>query len=277
VEVTGMVDTWASAANARRYAEFARTYPPYQRTSRDLVGLASPAVDATVVDLACGTGCTTEAVLSALGKDGRVIAVDASTAMLAVAQSFVRDERVRWLHSSAERLGDGSVTGVAAVVCNSAIWQTDIRRTATAVRRALRPGGRFAFNLGAEMLADHAPADQPDPLVDAMKQIAARDYGWRPPPPGNADAQRRELSETWLRHVLHEAGFEVDQVRGFTCAADLAEQRAWLSVPVFTTRLFARLSYEQRMAVLDKAYRRLAADHPAPVTTQWVVFVATAT
>ncbi len=51
VEVTGVaipVDSWDSAENARRYAEFARMHPTYRQTSRDLVGLASPAENAQV-------------------------------------------------------------------------------------------------------------------------------------------------------------------------------------------------------------------------------------
>lgn len=142
--------SWSSGENARRYADFARTHPTYRDTSRDLVDLARPAADATVVDLACGTGATTEAVLSVLDERGRVIAVDASPAMLAMARSSVRDDRVRWLHSPAERLAVGPVD---VVVCNSAIWQTDIRLTVAAVRRALRPGGRLATTAGS-----HRPA-----------------------------------------------------------------------------------------------------------------------
>lgn len=268
------VDTWASAENARRYAEFARTYPAYRQTSRDVVELGRPAADATVVDLACGTGITTEAVLSVLGPGGRVIAVDESDAMLSAAQSHIHDERVRWLCSPAERLGDAVVSTVDLVVGNSAIWQTDVRLTLRAVRRALRPGGRFVFNIGAEFLADHPRSEQPHPLVDAMREIAARDHGWAPEPPGTPPADRQDLSETWLRQALHEAGFRVDVVRAATYQADLAEERAWLTVPVFTARLFGRLPYEQRMAVLDTAYQRLAAEPPDPVSTPWVLFAA---
>jgi ubiquinone/menaquinone biosynthesis C-methylase UbiE len=269
------IDSWDSAENARRYAEFARTYGTYEQTSRDLVGLARPAPDATVVDLACGTGITTEVVLSALGDQGRVIAVDASEAMLAAAQSVIDDGRVRWLHSPAERLDQGKLASVDAVVCNSAIWQTGIQVTAAAVHRVLHPGGRFVFNLGAPMLAEHRPADQPDPLLDTMKEIAARDYGWVPGPVTSGPDQQ-ELSETWLRQVLHETGFQVDQIHGFSYQASFEEQGAWLSIPIFTNRLFGRLSYEQRMAILRQAYQRLAADHADPVTVEWVAFAATA-
>jgi SAM-dependent methyltransferase len=270
------VDSWDSAGNARDYAEFARAHPTYRLTSRDVVSLACPAADATVVDLACGTGITTEAVLPVLRDAGRVIAVDASQAMLAAAQSVIHDRRVRWLHSPAERVDQCGLSGVDAVVCNSAIWQTDVQATAAAVRRVLRPGGRFVFNLGAAMLADHVHADQPDPLMDAMKTIAACDYGWIPAASNDPDADRRQLSEARLRRVLQQSGLRVDRVQSFSYPASL-EEHAWLTVPVFTARLFSGLQYEQRMAVLDQAYQRLAADHPDPVATEWIAFAATAT
>jgi ubiquinone/menaquinone biosynthesis C-methylase UbiE len=81
-------------------------------------------------------------VLAVLGAGGSVIAVDASEAMLTAAKSLVVDERVRWLRSPAERLSEHVLPGLDAVVCNSAIWQTDVRATTAAVRRVVRPGGR---------------------------------------------------------------------------------------------------------------------------------------
>jgi len=77
---------WDDAGNARRYAEFARRYPMYRLTSEHLVGLAVLAPDARVVDLCCGTGVTTEAVLAVLGARGSVAAVDGAAAMLAEAR-----------------------------------------------------------------------------------------------------------------------------------------------------------------------------------------------
>lgn len=176
--MAGAVDSWDSAENARRYAEFVRRHKTYRQTSRDVVSLALASADATIVDLACGTGITTEAVLSVLGENGQVIAVYASEAMLA-AQLVIQDQRGRWLHSSAERINDGTLAGADAVVCNSAIWQIDVQATTAAVRRVLRPGP-VRVHLAAAMLTDHVHADQPDPLMEAMKTIAARDYGWIP-------------------------------------------------------------------------------------------------
>jgi ubiquinone/menaquinone biosynthesis C-methylase UbiE len=81
--------------------------------------------DAAVLDLACGTGATTREILATLGSDGRVTAVDNSAAMLRVAAKSTADPRVTWIHARAESVGQHAIQPVGAVICNSAIWQTD--------------------------------------------------------------------------------------------------------------------------------------------------------
>src|SRR5258708_40071988 len=86
-------DPWGEDDNARRYDAFARQYPMYRQTSRDLIALARPSSTATVLDVACGTGATTAEVLAVLGPDGRVIGVDGSAAILAIAAQSTADRR----------------------------------------------------------------------------------------------------------------------------------------------------------------------------------------
>jgi SAM-dependent methyltransferase len=267
---------WEDEENARRYGQFADEYTLYRRTSQDLVGLACLAGNAHVVDLACGTGATTRALLAVLGPHGSVVAVDSSRAMLSTARSFIGDGRVRWLRAPAEQLGNCGIGAVDAVVCNSALWQTDIPAAVAAVGRVLRPAGRFAFNVGAQMLADHLDADQPPlPLIEMMEAIAARDHGWAASP---ADAGAREparLSERSLRQMLGDNGFRIEQVREFQYRSSLDDQRAWLSVPIFTLRRFGGLSYPRRMAILSEAYRRLTAGNAGgAMTVRWIAFAA---
>ena len=80
-----MTPSWDSAENAASYAEFCRRFPKYEETSNDLAQLLPIATSRVVVDLACGTGTTTEVILRDLPADGQVVAVDASKAMLEVA------------------------------------------------------------------------------------------------------------------------------------------------------------------------------------------------
>src|ERR1700739_4579187 len=152
-------DHWGEDDNARRYDAYARESPNYRETSRDLIALALPSddarvADAAVLDLACGTGATTREILAMLGSDGRVISVDKSAAMLRVAASSTGDPRVTWIHARAESVDQYVTEPVDAVICNSAIWQTDLAGTAMAVRAARKGGSRFAFNVPVDFLDD---------------------------------------------------------------------------------------------------------------------------
>jgi SAM-dependent methyltransferase len=273
-------DAWEDADNARRYAEFSRRYQMYRLTSEHLTGLAALAPDARVVDLCCGTGVTTEAVLAVLGVNGSVIAVDGAAAMLAEARSRVADERVRWVQGRAEDLTADLAVGVDAVVCNQAFWQTGMSAAAAAVRGVLREGGRLVFNVAAHMLADRPEADAcPDPLIVRMRETATREHGWRAPAPRQERRPARGLSEGAIRDLLPRAGFRLDDVRELRWEQSLEERYAWLTVPVFARNLqhlLGGLPYPEAMTLLADAYRHVAVTHPEPRVAVTVAFAATA-
>ena len=229
-------DSWGEADNALRYDAFARLYPMYRETSRDLVALAKPSRSSTVLDLACGTGVTTAAVLAVLGRDGKVIGVDKSPAMLDVAAKATPDRRVTWVRAAAET-ADHHVAGpVDVAVCNSAIWQTDLAATAPAVRNVLVARGRFIFNVESGFLERHDDPNYQGDLPGVTMAIAAQDYGWTPPSSGTPPRDRPRLTRESICHQLNNAGFEVERVEEFEYNLSADAQRAWLSVPVFTQR-----------------------------------------
>jgi hypothetical protein len=107
-----------------------------------------------------------------------------------------------------------------------------------------------------------------------MQDIAAQDYGWRPPdqaaPPGKRPRPTRES----ICCCLDRAGFDIEQVAEFTYHRDAGAERAWLSVPVFTKYYLPGLPYQDRMQVLAKTYTRLGTSQPEP--SRWVAFAAQA-
>jgi ubiquinone/menaquinone biosynthesis C-methylase UbiE len=274
-------DDWGRDDNPCRYDAYARAYPNYRETSQDLVAIAldpagEGAVDAIVLDLACGTGVTTAEILAVLGPAGRVIGVDQAAAMLAVAASSVADSRASWIHASAESVAHHVSEPVDVVICNSAIWQTDFAATAQAVRTVLKVGGRFAFNVPVGFLhdGDSQPASDRYPaLLSEMREIAQRDYGWVPETVAEGKPWQR-LSRDWYCRSLTAAGFDVEQVSEVSHQNSAESQRAWLSIPIFTRDRLGGLSYEDRMRVLAKAYDHLGPGRPE--SAQWMVFVGRA-
>jgi len=267
-------DSWGEDDNAVRYDAFARLYPMYRQTSRDLVMLAGPSADAVVVDLACGTGTTTAEILSVLGPDGKVIGADKSPAMLAVAARSVPDRRVRWIEAAAENIDHHLVEPVDAVVCNSAIWQTDVAATAAAVRDVLANEGRFVFNVGSGFLEECEDPNYLGGRAGVMQAIAAQEYGWKPPSPGAPLRRRPRLTRESVRRCLGDAGFEVERVEEFSYEESAEAGRAWLSVPVFTTMYLPGMPYADRMRVLEKAYEHLGSGETG--MSRWVGFAARA-
>ena len=98
----------------------------------------------TVVDVGCGTG-SLACLLASRGV--RVVGLDPAAASLDVARRKPHAETVRWVHGDAGSLPPlqadlATMTGnVAQVFLTDEDWTAALR----AVRGALRPGGRLAF------------------------------------------------------------------------------------------------------------------------------------
>ncbi|MEU0473796.1 methyltransferase domain-containing protein [Streptomyces olivaceus] len=99
-----------------------------------------------LLDLGCGTGASTRALLRAAPR-ARITAVDASAGMLRRARAKPWPARVRFLHLTAEefataREGEGPFDAVFAAYLFRNV--TDPDAVLGSVRGLLRPGGRFA-------------------------------------------------------------------------------------------------------------------------------------
>jgi hypothetical protein len=163
-----------------------------------------------------------------------------------------------------------------AVVCNSAIWQTDLAGTAMAVLAIMKVGGRSAFNVPTDFLDEgdsHRTRERYPSLLTEMRAIAKRDYGWAPDDRAPARVRQRLTQESICRS-LAAAGFDVEPVTEVGHENSAASQRAWLSIPIFYQRWIGGMPYEDRMGVLDKACERLGPDQIE--RGQSAVFVARA-
>ncbi len=120
------------------------TVNPIAGYERFYLDLAAKLSASTIIDVGCGTGLLT----CELAKRGhRLIGVEPSSAMLALARRRACGDRVEWIEEDALGLGEvgadlALMTGhVAQIIRDDEVWSA----TLAAIRKALRPGGRVAF------------------------------------------------------------------------------------------------------------------------------------
>jgi ubiquinone/menaquinone biosynthesis C-methylase UbiE len=100
-------------AGAHRYDQLVGANPGYHehlRLSARRMGLPNAGAGLRLLDLGCGTGASTAALLDA-APHAEIVAVDASTQMLAQARLKTWPPGVRFIHARAEDLAHAGVTG----------------------------------------------------------------------------------------------------------------------------------------------------------------------
>jgi SAM-dependent methyltransferase len=263
---------WDEDTTAEAYAAFTREFPMYGATSRDLSHRAGLAGSSLVVDLCGGAGATAEAILDLVPMQAQVISLDNAAAMQRVGRRTLTDPRLTWVTAPAEDLADHVLGPADAVVCNSAIWKTNVRAVFAAVQKVLRPGGRFVFNIGGGFAGvrhrDESTQRTGPSLNSLIHQVAARDYGYAPPP---AAERPPKLPLEAVTEYLSAVGMSVLGSEIVAQYSTMAEKKAWLSIPIFA-RPDGEFTHAQRMDILDKAYSLTKPD--APTVTSWLVVVA---
>lgn len=188
----------------------------YDRISGPMQDMAGPVLarlpldgDETVVDAGCGSGRVTEQLRDRLPR-GRVIAVDASAAMLAAARERCGDDRVEYVQAD---LTDLTLDTPADAVLSTATfhWIRDQAALYRALHGVLRPGGRLVAQCGGEgNIADVREAVWA--TIDEDDEIAAALAGhdpWRFLAPdetlGHLEAAGFSDAEAWLQDWTVEA------------------------------------------------------------------------
>jgi len=208
------------------------TVCPFTEDRQYYVDLAAEHAATSVVDLGCGTGL----VACELVRPGRrVVGVDPSSAMLAVARLRRGGDRVEWIEGDA-RAAEGKsadlviMTGhVAQLIVDDNAWEA----TLGALWRALRPGGHLAFESRDPRLLQYA-AGQDFMHRRHFSDAAAGQFDmWQEVVGIEGDVVRSELhyvladgeelasenelrfrTEVELRAAVEGAGFRVERVLG---------------------------------------------------------------
>src|SRR4051812_30471801 len=115
--------------------------------ARDLAGRVQVPSGGRLLELACGTGKLTRELVAALPATVTIDATDLNDAMLAVARTRVAAQNVRWSTADALSLPFEPGQFDAAVCQFGVMFFPDKAQAARQVRRVLKPGGSYWFNV----------------------------------------------------------------------------------------------------------------------------------
>lgn len=249
---------WLEAETARRYKKFTQQTGMYQELSRLMVQLADIEPGMQVLDLGCGTGVTTLAVLEAVGHSGHIYALDLSAPMLAAAREQITLEQAAFIQADAASTGLPS-RSMDRIVCNSVFWQFRHKPQVMAeLGRVLKPTGRFVFNVPEPyFIFESIPRSKKISVL--LEQLAAERYGV-----GRQDLRSVEL-------FLRQHGFEIIGKQMLERTRSGLETYLFMQIPVATAWMAPPLEYETRLALLEEA--RQLADLNQSTKQRWMYFV----
>jgi ubiquinone/menaquinone biosynthesis C-methylase UbiE len=160
-----------------------------------------------VLDAACGTGLPSLALAERVRANGKVVAIDTSTSMIAAAMRIARSAGVtniehRPMDLAALGFADGSFD---AVTCKEGLmFCPDPVQAAKELRRVLKPGGRFAVSAWDE------PAK--NAFFMTIHEAISR-FIPRPEPRAGAPGPFRLAPLAEFESVLRQAGFSDFETR----------------------------------------------------------------
>jgi len=223
----------------------ARTYddssqPQQAWASEVLARLRGIADDATVLDVGCGTGRVTEALLDLVPR-GRVLAVDASEDMVSLARARLGDRAEVWCQDVLELDLD---TPVDALVSTATLhWIRDHDRLWARLAGALRPEGVLEIQCGGE-----GNIDAVREVIEAVARETAPELaGWSPwvfAGPRETERRLREAGFTAIRCWLTGRPTRPDDLDAFVRTSILPAHLARLPEPrreTFAAAVVARV------------------------------------
>jgi SAM-dependent methyltransferase len=256
-----------------------RWWPTFERAAQTvndrLVELATVRAGNRVLDIATGSGEPALTAARIVGRSGRVVAVDMSPGMLAIARERIDAaglHNVEVIESDAESL-NLDASSFDAVLCRwGLMFMPDLDGVIRAMHRALKPGGRFATAVWS--VADKVP------MLGLAREAIRRITGIVPPP--NAPDPTKLADTSILERALGGAGFRdiaferLIVTFEFPSAAAFADFRSQIGGTRATlSKMPAEVARRVREAVVASAQQYASADGVVRLSNEAICFSAT--
>jgi enediyne biosynthesis protein CalE5 len=256
-----------------------RWWPTFERAAQTvndrLVELATVRAGNRVLDIATGSGEPALTAARIVGRSGRVVAVDMSPGMLAIARERIDAaglHNVEVIESDAESL-NLDASSFDAVLCRwGLMFMPDLDGVIRAMHRALKPGGRFATAVWS--VADKVP------MLGLAREAIRRITGIVPPP--NAPDPTKLADTSILERALGGAGFRdiaferLIVTFEFPSADAFADFRSQIGGTRATlSKMPAEVARRVREAVVASAQQYASADGVVRLSNEAICFSAT--
>jgi trans-aconitate 2-methyltransferase len=189
-----------------------RSSEPQQSWASDVLArLEGVAPDARILDIGCGTGRVTEALL-ALVPHGRVRALDASADMVALARRRLGGRADVWCQDVLDLDLDEPVDAILSTA--TLHWVTDHDRLWARLAQALRPGGRLEVQCGGQGNIDRVR----EVIEEVAREAAPQLVGWSPwtfAGPQETERRLEQAGFTAIRCWLQERPTQCDDIDAF--------------------------------------------------------------
>jgi trans-aconitate 2-methyltransferase len=242
-------------------ATYDRVAQPQEEWAREVVGRLELSGDETVLDAGCGSGRATKLLLERLPR-GRVIGVDASSAMIAKAREALGD-KVELI--VADLLDLELPEPVDAIFSNATFhWILDHRRLFERLHAALRPGGVLEAQCGGignveEFLNTVESVNGDERFAPYLRGIADL---WNFASPGDTELRLRGAGFEVRRCWLTEASTQPREPRGFLESVCLGAQLDRLPAELRAPYVAAVLEVIPQPLTLDYVRLNISARRP---------------
>lgn len=240
---TNLAALWNESAAS--YAALASRSTRFRRSSAACVAALKLRPNARVVDLGCGSGETSLALLKCLGEDGRVLAIDFAPAMLARTRYAVANDRR--LEVATANILDGAELRAAvfaalpgpphAVVANGLL--PEIGSTAQffqSLRAVLEPNATAALTIPASAFLE-APVPTESRGQTLLARLRARVLRAHGKPEDGARRPQGAFTMERLRLWAQALGMTLAVSAVVHVEARIDEVLAWYAVPVYRRSL----------------------------------------